>query len=642
MADVSRSRHDLEALRASAAPARYEPKTFTPGNQRANAGASVLRRFDARDCGQIFDEIARFDSYGPGVVGSINDLVSNTVSRLTPIVEVRFSTSDGWLQMRDEASLEKYGMSKSDIETISRKANEVVYSYDDGWSTFAQTLRRQSRLLLVRGECYVYHARNGQIHIISPAEVRVENGTWLWTRGDNLIEEPFIAGDKSRVWRIWEPDPDFPDYPWTRWTRVLGHIRELVSALRRQKSDADSALFRDLLVFPAAYSDVNLGADQESVDNGVIDILKYAAELYQRDADYNYGDIRSVGANGPLVMFKPDGSYGDKVDDPKLISFMSAIDEHSFRLVDQAMTAIGQSFGIPKQYLESGGLSSKFSNVDFLEQGLLDRSVDPLAEICFSGITKFHFAPTVLKGLKVSSVNDLEVRLGYDTKELLPRRNRGEDVYRGVRIGAYPASRYAEEMGIDPMILPDDVSEYDQWLMGIGADRHTGIGEPEGGSGDVSSTGSSETMASLELPSEVNLPSRKNPLAVVSFALFNCLHAEVVKIWSRNLNTTVKNREERAEILKITKASGITRAWFGLNDIQAKSLVEANSTLENIVDGIASDIPDLMSTLISTCNISSSIVDSIFASYRDWTTRGIEPTAILMEEKSEEIGLSYE
>lgn len=566
---------------------------------------------------ETFDEISHYDTLGPGIVGHINDLVANSVGRLTPKVRVRFAGSDGWQFLDDEQKLQRAGVSSDRILSIKEAADITLMKYDLGEQPLNSLFQRASRLLLTRGECWIYRPDEFSYNVISPVEIENNSNGFIWkerkpngTVDDTVVKIPVNASDtikKGFAWRLWRPDPDFAQLPWTQWSRVLVHIREYISAKYRQQADAESAMMRDLLFIPESYNDPNTPEEQ---DSGVAEIVGYLSKVYDSKVTQRYGVKRSNGDSGPVLLFKPNPDFNGDPGEPSLMSLLRTIDSSAFTLEEKALTAIGQSFGISSQFLETGGINSKFASVDFLEQSLLDKAVDPIAFIVYKGWSQMDFNPR-MRLILGESFDDYQFELFYDTKELLPRRNRGEELYRAWRAGAIGSDEIARELGIDPMVLPDDMTYFDQWLIGINGARDVGAGEPD--------TGVSDT--------------RTASFGMAAYAVFNELHREVLRRWGRGVNKVVTNREEKQKINQSTLNSGLQRTWISLANNQRDLLAKSGFGLFSLVDLALEDKERLVDISRPLTDNPHAIVDFVVDKYRGWFDLGIEPTFSLMAEE---------
>lgn len=432
----------------------------------------------------VREQVAMYDEYGP-LVGVYADGVSDDVGRLTPRISVRYVGQD-WvtLNKRNEALFEAH-------EFAMQLGHKVLYE----WGSESAELRRtMARLLTTQGEAWVFDVSKASskppwvmdndepFFVLAPLSMTEGTKTRdeiTWDSGTGIKQTWKLPAED--LWHVYAPHPSNPLLPYTELQRALPHIREFISAKRRQQSDANSAALNGILRFPEGSAMVD--AEGNPVDPMDADDPKKEQYL---EAVFDYTEMakteskRQYHEPPPPGDFMPNPFVGD--DSPEVVDISREIDPQAFILEAKSVENVARALRMPSKLLIEGPGNAKYDNEGLLYQAWLNGVVARYAQLTFNAWSKMWFWPRCLEllagemkppaGIKIPE--GFEMRVWFNLDELMPRQDNFENLVDAVRWGAIPPTHLADALGTDPMVAPDGVEDWDRWNIAITG----GTGDP--------------------------------------------------------------------------------------------------------------------------------------------------------------------
>jgi hypothetical protein len=548
-------------------------------NTAAAAKKSKLT-FDA-----VVNEIAVYDTYGPGFVGAYNDNVADDVSAMTPLIQFRSAAHPNYTTL--ESSDEPWAGAAIAVgqEVLSEWASAESSSQELRWT--------HTRLLCARGAAWVFSdQKDGHgFRVLSPIAVTVKDNEWSWARDDGTTAAVRLGGDQRAVWRSWTPHPDSPSSPYTEWVRAVVHVREFVAAKGRQRSDADTSMIPDLVYVGKQAMRVNRqgdvidGVDEYDSDDQVLALVQDFASVLDSSTQRQY---HQRGDHLPPMPWEGDEA-------PELISLLREIDAGSFTLEEKSIENCARSLRIPTKLLVEGPGNAKYDNEALLYLAWLNQAVAPRARTVFGDWSRMWFWPTVTERLPRSMKfpKGFQMRMWFNTDELMPRQDNFNNLVNAVKLGSTPAWVLAQKLGLPSMELPDGMTDFELYETYIG-NTNAQQQHRTASVGVLSAPTQPEelTTGSLE-PDQLAAARRLFTMVEASMAvMLSASQRECERVLTRSLN---KGRNATSQRSRLKNLPDIYSKWAALSTIERD---EAEVTPEGIVSGSARqagvDMADLM------------------------------------------------
>lgn len=483
MATVRKSGEAKTAAADSGAP-RVSTLDRYVGQARTSRQTLRATSRQKADLDWVRKQIAMYDEHGP-LVGVYADGVSDDVGRLTPRVSVRYVGQE-WvtLNRRNESLFEAH-------QFALELGHRVLWE----WGSESAELRRTTaRLLTTQGEAWVFDVSKANpkpgwvsefdepFFVFAPTSMT--EGTKsreqiTWESGDGIKWTWKLPSEE--LWHVFSPHPSNPLLPYTELQRALPHIREFISAKRRQQSDANSAALNGILRFPEGSAMVD--AEGNPVDAANADDSR---ETYL-EAVFDYTEMakteskRQYHEPPPPGDFMPNPFVGD--DSPEVVDISRTIDKYAFQLEANSVENVARALRMPSKLLIEGPGNAKYDNEGLLYQAWLNGVVARYAQLTFNAWSKMWFWPRCLELIETGEVRPpagvtipegFEMRVWFNLDELMPRQDNFENLVDAVRWGAIPPTHLADALGTDPMVAPDGVEDWDRWNIAITG----GVGDP--------------------------------------------------------------------------------------------------------------------------------------------------------------------
>lgn len=414
------------------------------------------RKTDPRTSLAWQQEVEMYDEWGPGFVGSWLDLIADKVS-------------DCGARLVPRAA------------TILPPNEQTTAAFNGVWSTWRgpymstkETLSRHCRLWTKRGECYVLTLDSGR-------KVIAHHDELLWREQENVViwrdpvceRKEFIPLDSDgllspRVWRSWKQNDRDPREATSDLKRALPHIREYINVKLRQDSDTVSPLVRNKILLFGEGTETFLNPDnpndpRNDMPQAFVDYLALASK---REA-MPYHMQRRPQDTIPFPM------VGDKIE---TVDIGRNVDPNSSAQEAGAIAAFARAVHTPSQYIQTGPGVAKYNNEAFVVESFVDDAVKPIACAILADIWRIWAMPTLAFTLAKMRDTSFAAELAYldryelqpDLDVIRPKVRRAQDLIEGFKIGAVSLAEVNRVLGVDHMVLPDDVTEYDIWRLVLG------------------------------------------------------------------------------------------------------------------------------------------------------------------------------
>lgn len=445
-------------------------------------------------------ELAVYDKHGP-LVGAYCDWVAADVKALMPIVKVS-SLDTGW------KPLERLDREEAWINNVRAASAQVLERWKSRSKTSAEIRHDHARFILSGGIAWIYESPTEGICIVNRHEVQLstDKATWTWKRASR--PDVVVSMPSDRLWRSWTPDPIHPDAPYTELVRAIPHVREFISAKRRQQSDARSAQLNGLTWFDDEFtrfvrndgSVISELSDDEN-ESGVPEVIRDYANLAIKENDRPYHEKR------PATDMVPSPMYGG--EKPELVSLTRDIDPAAFELETKSIEAFARSLLAPTKLIVEGPGNAKYDNEGLLYQAWLRGPIQKYASIVFADWTRMWYVPNltaVLDAMGVSGSLPLgfQAKLDFDVDTLMPRQDNFKNYVDAVRWGGMAAHVLADKLGEEAIERPADISDFGMWEIaiglgtgdpGLGVDRKINDSDGKGSTNVESGTGDRATNA---------------------------------------------------------------------------------------------------------------------------------------------------
>lgn len=577
-------RRSGQTRRAAASPA-------PPGTTRARARARSIVTNQARsqkrtslDFNSVVNEVAIYDTYGPGFVGAYNDNVADDVSAMTPLIQFRSATQPTYVTI--EPSHGPWA------ETAIAAGQDVMSRWSSA-DTSSQELRwAHARLLCARGAAWIFNDQRGQhgFRVLSPAEVNIKDGAWSWVRDDGTPARVALGGDQRTVWRSWTPHPDSPGSPYTEWVRAVVHVREFIAAKGRQRSDADTSMIPDVVWVGKQALRVNRqgdivdGVDEYDDDDQVLALVQDFATVLDSSSHRQY---HQRGDHLPPMPWEGD-------DAPKLVSLLRDIDAGSFMLEERSIENCARSLRIPTKLLVEGPGNAKYDNEALLYLAWLNQAVVPRARTVFGDWSRMWFWPAVTEELPsgMKFPKGFQMRLWFNVDELMPRQDNFNNLVNAVKLGSTPAWVLAQKLGLPSLELPEGMTDFQLYETYIG--NTNAQQQHRTAAVAIESPLTAELDAAPEVdPEHLAMARRVFSMIDASMAvMLSTAQRECERVLTRSLN---KGRDATEKRNRLKNLPDIYAKWTALTDAER---YDAELTPERLVSGSARqagiDMADLM------------------------------------------------
>ena len=574
-------------------------------------------------------QIAKYDEHGP-LVGVYADGIADDVGQLTPRVSVRFIGQD-WVTLNDrnEDLFEAH-------QFVLNLGHRVIHEWG---SESAESRRTTARLLVTQGEAWVFDLSGDEpkpswvdesdepFFVFAPTSMKFSNNgkTATWEHPDGFKQSWKLPSQS--LWRCYAPHPSNVFIPYTELQRALPHIREFISAKRRQQSDANSAALNNILRFPDGAQMVY--ENGEPVDPMDVDDTRqtYLEAVFDYQEIAQTESTREYHEPPPAGDFMPNPMVGD--ESPELVDISRNIDEQAFALETKSIENVARALRIPSKLLIEGPGSAKYDNEGMLYQAWL-KVVGRYAQLTFSAWSKMWFWPRCLELIASEAVkppagvrlpDGLEMRVWFELNELMPTQDNFRNLVDAVRWGAIPASHLADALGTDPMVTPDDVSAYDHWLVAItggtgdpgqGIDRRINDSDGKGKAVANEEPKSEAKTAAVDAPPVPAPPAASEELErilaqvekaefrawttieIVGGAIIAATLESVKREMARRIPTTTRGKAVRAKSTaaqRWAEATPFERDQWGINDLE--SIVAESIDASRLRDALVAESEEL-------------------------------------------------
>lgn len=547
------------------------------------------------DFKSIVNEIAIYDTYGPGFVGAYNDNVADDVSAMTPLIQYRSADQPNYVSIDDKAG---------DWAAAAIAAGQEVLS---GWSSddaSSQELRWvHTRLLCSRGEAWIFDdAKRGGFRVISPVQAEVKDGTWTWRREDDTVASVRLGSDQRTVWRSWTPHPDSATTPYTEWVRAVTHVREFIAAKGRQRSDADTSMIPDVVYVGKQAMRVNRsgdlieGVDEYDTDDQVLALVQDFSAVLDSVAQRQY---HQRGDHLPPMPWEGE-------EPPELVSLLREIDAGSFTLEERSIENCARSLRIPTKLLVEGPGNAKYDNEALLYLAWLSQAVAPRARTLFADWSRMWFWPTVTKTLPAGMTfpKGFKMRVWFNTDELMPRQDNFDNLVNTVKLGGTPAWVLSQKLGLPSLELPDGMTDFELYETYLGGTN----AQQQHRTASVAITAPPPVALEAADPEVEALAAARRLFSMTEASMSVMLSAaqrECERVLTRSLN---KGANATARRERIKNLPDIYAKWTALSD---EERYDAEVTAEQIVSGCARragvDMADLMVSRFPGMNVTAAV-----------------------------------
>lgn len=414
------------------------------------------RKTDPRTTLGWQSEVEMYDEWGPGFVGSWLDLMADKVSDCGARLVPRASS----IRPPDDQTLAAF--------------NGVWSTWRGPYMSTKELLARHTRLWVKRGECFVLSLDSGRKVVAHHGElVWSENaGTVTWR--DPVTEERHVIPLETeglltpRVWRSWKQKDADPREATSDLKRALPHIREYINVKLRQDSDTVSPLVRNKILLFGEGTETYVNPDDPNDPRNDMPqaFVDYIALASKREAT-PYHVPRRPQDSVPFPM------VGDKIE---TVDIGRNSDPGSVDAEASAIAAFGRSVHTPAQYISTGPGIAKYDNEAHVAESFVSDAIKPTATAILADIWRIWAKPMLAFALAQMKNTDYAGELAFldryelapDLDQIRPKISHTKDLIDGFKIGAVSLAEVTRALGVNGLLLPDEVKEYDIWRLVLG------------------------------------------------------------------------------------------------------------------------------------------------------------------------------
>ena len=380
-------------------------------------------------------EIIDFDRNGPGVLGFYLDSVALMASLCPLYPEVRDENGE-W--HRSDDPVLKYALARFKGGIPEQSQNELVY----------RAVRSREAL----GRCWYINDPELGWTVVTKATAK--DGWLSWT---TMYGTPRRT-PSDRAYQSWEPDDYEPQHPKSPVRRALDELKILRAINRNVAHSLNSRLVTNgILAFEREGTDPHpmMEPGKPQPDDPIVESYMEMAKLAHRDGD-------SPAASVPFA-------FSGKA--PTWVEIGGNVDSGTMDVQEKAIEGFARAVNFPQQLLTEGPGAANHWNEYLLQETQVKTGLSPkLIPVC-TDIYNCFYRPVLMKlrdSHSAFTLNPDNVRINYDLDFLLRRPSRLGELMEAYRLGIVTREAIVEELGENPLDIPEGLSEYEHWELATG------------------------------------------------------------------------------------------------------------------------------------------------------------------------------